>query len=151
MSTFFFQKYWHIVGGDVTEVVLSVLNSGHVLNKMNFMHILLIPKMKEQQTMVDYCPISLSNVVSRIMCKVLENRVKSLLPNIITDSQSTFVPDRLIFNNTSVTYEMLHRIWNRRKGKTGRMAVKLNFSKAYDHMEWEFLCNILLKLGLTKR
>ncbi|KAL0010592.1 hypothetical protein SO802_005700 [Lithocarpus litseifolius] len=47
MSSFFFQKYWHVVGRDVTEAVLSVLNSGHVLTKMNFTHILLIPKKKD--------------------------------------------------------------------------------------------------------
>ena len=67
MSPFFFQKYWHLVGREVTEAVLSALNSGHVLTKMNFTHILLIPKRKDPQAMLDYHPISLSNVVSRIV------------------------------------------------------------------------------------
>ena len=109
MSPFFFQKYWHIVGGDVTEAMLSVLNSGHVLTKMNFTHILLIPKKKDPQVMSDYCPINLSNVVSRVVSKVLANRVKGILLNIISDAQSSFVLDRLITNNTAVAYEMLHR------------------------------------------
>lgn len=38
MSPFFFQKYWHIVGNDVTEAILSVLCSGHMLKKMNHTH-----------------------------------------------------------------------------------------------------------------
>ena len=92
MSPFFIQKYWHIVGGNVTEALLSVLNSGHILNKMNFTHILLIPKLKDLQHMVDYHLISLSNVLSCIVSKVLANRVKTILPNIISDTQSTFVP-----------------------------------------------------------
>lgn len=46
MPSFFFQKYWHVVRGDVTKAVLLVLNSGHVLTKMNFTNILLIPKKK---------------------------------------------------------------------------------------------------------
>lgn len=125
MSPFFFQKFWHIIGGDVTETVLSVLNSGHVLNKMNFTHILLIPKKKDPQCMADYWPISLSNVVSRIVSKVLANRVKPILPNIISDSQSALIPNRLILDNTSVAYEMLHRLRNRRQGKVGHMAIKL--------------------------
>lgn len=86
MSPFFFQKFWHIIGGDVTEEVLLVLNLDHVLNKMNYTHILLIPKKKDPQCMADYRPISLSNVVSRIVSKVLANRVKPILPNIILDS-----------------------------------------------------------------
>ena len=44
MSPFFFQKYWHIVGHDVIEVVLSFLHSGDMLKKMNHTHIVLIPK-----------------------------------------------------------------------------------------------------------
>ena len=47
MSPFFFQKYWHIVGRDATIAVLYVLQSGHFLQKMNYTHILLIPKKKK--------------------------------------------------------------------------------------------------------
>ena len=47
MSLFFFQKYWNIVGPDVIEAVLSVLHSSHYLRKMNFTHIVLIPKKKK--------------------------------------------------------------------------------------------------------
>ena len=86
MSPFFFQKYWHVVGGDITEAVLSELNLGHVLTKMNFTHIVLIPKRKDPQTMLDYRPISRSNVVSRVVSKVLANRVKNILPNIISNA-----------------------------------------------------------------
>lgn len=45
---FFFQKHCHIVGFDVTEAILSVLNLGHMLHKMNFTHIMLIPKKKKK-------------------------------------------------------------------------------------------------------
>ena len=82
--------------------------------------------------MPDYRPISLSNVVSRIVSKVLANRVKGILPNIISNAQSVFVHDRLITDNTVVAYEMLHRLRNRRQGKVGHMAIKLDISKAYD-------------------
>ena len=86
MSPFFFQKHWHVVGGYVTEAVLSELNLGHVLMKMNFTHIVLIPKRKDPQTMLDYHLISRSNVVSRVVSKVLANRVKNILPNIILNA-----------------------------------------------------------------
>lgn len=151
MSPFFFQKFWHIIGGDVTKALLSVLNSSHVLNKMNFTHILLIPKKKDPQCMADYQPIGLSNVVSRIVSKVLANQVKPILPNIISDSQSAFVPNRLISDNTSVAYEMLHRLRNRRQGKVGHMVIKLDISKAYNKVEWEFLRKIMLKMGFSDR
>ena len=117
---FFFQKYWYIVGGNVIESVLSVLNSGYVLNKMNFTHILLIPK-KEPQSVSNYGPISLSNVVSRIVSKVLANIIKTILANVIFNSQSAFISNKLISDNTSVAYEMLYKLRNRRQDKIGHM------------------------------
>ena len=74
MSPFFFQKYWHIVGHDVTEAVLSILHLGHMLKKMNHTHIVLIPK-KDPTHLADYRPISLGNVVLWIISKVIANRL----------------------------------------------------------------------------
>ena len=120
MSPFFFQKYWHIVGQDVTSAVLSSLHSGRCLRKMNFTHIVLVPKVNDPQHITEFRPISLSNVVSRIVSTVLVNRLKTILPNVILDSQSAFVLGRLIIDNTTVAFEMLHRMRNRRRGRTGR-------------------------------
>ena len=135
MSPFFFQKYWHIVGTDVTNVVLSVLHSGHVLRKMIHTHIVLIPKKKDLKCMSDYRPISLGNVVSWLLSKVIANCLKHVLPDIIFESQSAFVPNRLITDNTTVAYEILHKMRMRRKGMVGQMAVKLDISKAYNRVD----------------
>ena len=82
---FSFSKNFGIfVGPDVTLAVLSVLHSGKYLRKMNFTHIVLIPKKNDPQNITEFRPISLGNVVSCIVSKVLANRVKSILPNIIS-------------------------------------------------------------------
>ena len=101
--------------------------------------------------MADFRHISLSNVVSCIVSKVLANHVKTILPNIISNTQSAFVLDRLISDNTTVAYEMLHWLRNRRQGKIGHIAMKLDISKTYGRVEWEFLHKIMLKLGFAKR
>ena len=144
----FSKNFGTFVGPDVTLAVLSVLHSGKYLRKMNFTHIVLIPKKNDPQNITDFHPISLGNVVSYIVSKVLANWVKSILPNVISDAQSAFIPNRLITNNTTVAYEMLHRMRNQRKGKTCHMAIKLDISKAYDRVEWSFLRWIMLKMGL---
>ena len=71
-------------------------------------------------------PISLGIVISRIVSKVLANCLKLVLPMVISNSQSAFVPNCLIIDNTTVAYELLHRRQNRRKGRMGQMAVKLD-------------------------
>ena len=86
MSPFFFQNFLHIVRPDVTLAVLSVLHSGRYLKKMNFTHIVLILKKNDPQYIMNFRLISLGNVVSQILSKVLANWIKSILPNVIFDA-----------------------------------------------------------------
>ena len=69
----------------------------------------------------------------------------------ISPSQSAFVPGCLITDNVLVAYETLHAMHNRRIGKKGSLALKLDISKAYDRVEWGFLKEIMSKLGLPDR
>lgn len=100
--------------------------------------------------MCNFRPLSLGNVVSQIYSKVLANRIKTILPNVISNAQSSFVSSKLITDNFTVAFELLHRMRNRRYGKIGNMAVKLDVSKAYDRVEWSFLWKMMLKLGLSE-
>ena len=75
----------------------------------------------------------------------MANRLKEVLPYIVSHTQSAFVPWRLITNNVLVAYESLHTMHARKKGKKGVLALKLDVSKAYDRVEWQFL------QGLWKR
>ena len=147
MSLFFFQRFWHIVGQDVTKAILSILHSGRYLHKINYTHLVLIPKKSNPQNITENRPISLGNVVSRLISNVVANRVKPMLPCVTSDSQSAFVLGRLITDNITIAFEMVHRVWNRRWGKVGHMTVKLDISKAYDRVEWDFLEKIMTSLG----
>ena len=129
----FFQKYWNIVGIDIIEAVLT---SVHFLRKMNYTHIVLIPKINEPKIVADYRPISLTNVISKLVSKVLANQLKMILPNVILDSQNAFVPSHLITDNTTVAFEVLHRMRNKRTGRKGQMVIKLDIRKAYDRVVW---------------
>ena len=109
------------------------------MKKMNYTHIVPIPKINEPQKIADYRPISLANVISRIVLEVLANRLKLILPNVISNSQNAFVPNWLITDNIIVVFKVLHRMRNKRSKKKGQMSIKLDISKAYDWVEWGFL------------
>ena len=139
------------MGDDVVSVVLDFLNNGNMLPEINHTNIVLIPKVKNPQKMSEFRPISLYNVIYKIISKVLANRLKQVLPDIISPTQSAFVPSRLITDNVLVAYETIHTMHVRKKGKKGSMALKLDISKAYDWVEWPFLEKIMEKLGFPQR
>ena len=117
MNALFYQKFWHIVGDDVINAVLDFLNTGHMVPNINFTHIVLIPKIKSPENFFDYRPISLCNVIYKINSKVLANRLKQILPQLIAPSQSAFIPSCLIIDNVLVAYESLHVMHDRKKVK----------------------------------
>lgn len=98
--------------------------------------------------MTDIRPISLCNVIYKIGSKVIANRLKVVLPSIISPTQSAFMPKRLITDNVLLAFELNHHINCKPKGKVNFMTLKLDVSKAYDRVEWSFLRKSLLRLGL---
>ncbi|XP_040996249.1 uncharacterized protein LOC121242444 [Juglans microcarpa x Juglans regia] len=88
------------------------------------------------------------DVVGRqIISKVIANRLKKILPSIISQNQSAFIPRRLISDNVIVAFEALHSMNCKMAGREGYMAMKLDMSKAYDRVEWSFLRAALCKMG----
>uniref|UniRef100_A0A2N9F8H0 Reverse transcriptase domain-containing protein n=1 Tax=Fagus sylvatica TaxID=28930 RepID=A0A2N9F8H0_FAGSY len=151
MNALFYQKFWHIIGNDVTKAIIEFFQSGKMLKSINYTHIALIPKVKAPESMTQFRPISLCNVMYKIISKVLANRLKLVLNHVISGNQSAFVPERLITDNILVAFEALHYLKTKRKGRSTHMAVKLDMSKAYDRVEWDFLSTMMCKMGFNDR
>ena len=150
VNALFYQNFWHIVGDIVIAAVLDYLNSGIMVLEINHTNIVLILNVKNPEKMTDFRPISLCNVMYKIISKVLANRLKRVLPHIISSTQSAFVPGHLITDNVLVAYETLHAMHSRKKGKKGLIALKLDISKAYDRVEWSFLQGIMQRMGFLE-
>ena len=91
MNALFYQKFWHFVGNNVVLAVLDFLNNGNMIPDINHTNTVLIPKVKNPERMSKFRPISLCNVIYKIISKVLANRLKQVLPQIISPTQSAFV------------------------------------------------------------
>ncbi|KAH1096573.1 hypothetical protein J1N35_013494 [Gossypium stocksii] len=97
--------------------------------------------------MLNFRPISLCNVLYKIALNALVNRFQEVFQFCIDEAQSAFVLGHLSSDNIVVAYEILHSMKNRRFGKEWSFALKLDMSKAYDSVEWQFIDEILLKMG----
>lgn len=90
-SAKFHHSYWHIVGKDVIEDVRSFFVTGFLHPQQNETHVRLIPKVSGPRKVADYRPIALCNTHYKIIAKILTRRLKPLLPDLISTTQSAFV------------------------------------------------------------
>jgi hypothetical protein len=110
--------------------------------------VVLIPKVARPKYLKNFQAISVCNIVYKIASKVLANRLRVILPLIISEKQSAFVPGRLITYNALIAFECLHTIRNQ-KSKRPFFALKIDMMKAYDWVEWNYLHGYLCKLGFN--
>ncbi|XP_075644988.1 uncharacterized protein LOC142615977 [Castanea sativa] len=120
-------------------MVLNVLNFNTPMSELNETNITLVPKIKHPIKMKDFRPISLSNVAYKLISKVLANRLKAILPQIISENQGAFISKRLITDNILVAFELMHYLDHKKDGRDSFMAIKLDMSKAYDRVKWKFI------------
>ncbi|XP_060965624.1 uncharacterized protein LOC133034538 [Cannabis sativa] len=124
MSVLFFKHYWETVGR---------MHKG-----VNATNIVLIPKVQKLKRTNQYRPISLCNVMYKVISKIIAHRIKPLLPSLICPTQAAFVPRRNIQDNNVIIQEIIHS-FNRKKGKEGFFAIKIDLMKAYDKLSWNFI------------
>lgn len=94
MPPAFFQNYWHIIGDSITTAILNTLHLGELSPNINHTFIVLVPKKESPQKVSDYRLISLCNVIYKLISKIIANRLRNILPHLISKTQCAFVPDR---------------------------------------------------------
>lgn len=145
----FYQNNWEILRSEVSDAFLHFFETGELDESLNATNIALIPKIPNPDAVSDFRPISLCNILYKLISKILANRIKKVLPTIISSTQSAFIPRRLITDNITATYETMHTMQTNMWSKMGYMGIKLDMSKAYDRVEWPFLEAIMGKLGFS--
>lgn len=147
MPPLFFQKFWNIIEFSFVNTCLDILNNGMNPSSLNLTYIVLIPKVKAPENPKDFRPISLCNVILRVVTKTIANRLKHSLDLIISPTQSAFILGRSIVDSAMIAFEIFHYMKKKKSGKHGYLALKLDMSKAYDRVEWNFLHAMCFQLG----
>jgi hypothetical protein len=146
----FFHRNWRFLKSEVTSAIKHFFSEGVLPPGSNDTIIALIPKNNNAEELKNYRPISLCNVLYKIISKCLVNRLMPLMNQLISDCQSAFIPGWLITDNIITAYECLHFIKRNRAKKHRFCALKLDMRKAYDRLEWRYLEAVMLKLGFHR-
>eukprot|EP00253_Pinus_taeda_P013888 PITA_13888 len=143
----FYKVCWEIVKNNIWEIVEDSRRSKTILKSLNSTFITLVPKVEEANTPEKFRPIALCNVIYKIISKVIANRLKLILPGIISQEQSGYVEGRQILDNIFLAQEMIHSLHSR---KVAGMLLQLDLSKAYDKVSWTYLEAILKAFGFSQ-
>jgi len=113
LHTGFFPRFWLIVGDSVKEEVRKVFTDCKMPEYLNRTNVVLIPKMAGPKSLGNYRPISLCNIVYKIVTKILVARIRSFLDKLVSPLQSAFMPGRRSVDNAIVVQEIIHTISNK--------------------------------------
>ena len=106
----FYQKDWDLVKREVYQLVQGALSSDAFPREFAYALVVLIPKVKHPESIKQFCPISLLNVLGKLIMKTLVNRVRPFLHTWIGPYQSSFIPGRSAHDNILVVQEVMHYI-----------------------------------------
>jgi hypothetical protein len=139
---------WVVLGQDIWEVVEESRTSKVIIQASMPLLLLSSQRSKEPTDFADkFPPISLCNAIYKIISKLVATRLKPILPLIISQEQGGFVEGRKILDGIIVAHEVIHSL---KISKNPWMMMKLDMSKAYDRMNWDFLRRMLLDFGFAE-
>ncbi|MCI28064.1 RNA-directed DNA polymerase (Reverse transcriptase), partial [Trifolium medium] len=127
----FYQHFWNLCGNDIFEAAKEWLERGYFPSSLNETNICLIPKCENPNSMKDMRPISLCNVLYKMISKLLANRLKECIGKCVSEEQSAFVEGRSILDNALIAIEIIHALKRKTRGRKGEIALKIDISKAY--------------------
>ncbi|GKV05043.1 hypothetical protein SLEP1_g17092 [Rubroshorea leprosula] len=138
------RKEWETIKGDVIGFIKEFQEKGELVRGLNSSFIVLVPKVNNPQRIEEYRPISLIGAVYKILAKLLANRLKKVLDQVIGKQQMAFISGRQLMDGVVIANEVVDEA---KKKKRKSFLFKIDFEKAYDKVCWKFLECMMQKLG----
>ncbi|XP_026419629.1 uncharacterized protein LOC113315582 [Papaver somniferum] len=143
----FYRDCWSIIHHDVIQAVQFCWRRQFIPKGLNSNFLVLLPKTGGAKTPNQFRPIGLSNVSFKIFTKIINTRLSSLLPKLISPQQVAYIKGRSIQEQIMLALEMVNEI--KKKRRDGNVGLKLEISQAYDSVSWDFLFKGLSKYGFS--
>lgn len=137
-----------MVGDDVIVAIKHFFNLGRLLKDVNATFISLVPK-KIEASSNDFKPIALCNLLNKFIIKILANRLKKVMNGLVRPNQTAFIGGRSITENILLCHEVVRGF--ERKNHTQDVVMKIDLRKAYDSISWDFMREVLEKMGFPNK
>jgi hypothetical protein len=145
----FFSHCWNTIKEDILKAVDQFYRMDQQdLHFLNQGLVVLIPKKKDPSHVKDYKPISLTHSFSKLISKLLANRLGPQLESLISVNQATFIKKMCIHDSFMYVKEAIRDLHKR---KIPAIFIKLDISKAFDTVNWPYLLHIMEHLGFGQR
>lgn len=141
-----YHHFWDLIKADVWNVVEESRAMHWLLPSLNSTFTALIPKVARPSTPEKFRPIALCDVIYQIISKVIANRLKPLLPLLISPKQSEYVEGHQILDGIILTHETIHSL---KTNKQAGMLLKIDLSKAFDKLSWSYINQMLTTFGIS--
>ena len=144
----FLKTFWETIKGDIINYVRHFEDNGHIANGCNSSFITLVPKCKDPLSLGDYRPVNLIGCMYKIVAKILAGRLKKVMNLVVDEVQSAYVDGRNILDGPLIVNEIC--AWAK-KSKKKILIFKVDFDKAFDSLNWDFLDSTLQQMGFGTR
>lgn len=144
----FYQANWSFMVNDLLDLVEESRCSKRMHHGLNATFLALIPKFGCLDESLGFRPISLCNVLYKILATIIVNRLKPILPELIALVQTGFVQGRQITDGIIVSQEVIHSL---KSSRAPGMLIKLDLAKAFDRLSWIYLEGILKAYGFDQQ
>ncbi|KAF5442560.1 hypothetical protein F2P56_035204 [Juglans regia] len=145
----FYKSCWWLIEGDVVEAVWDFFRGSELPRFYSSSYLVLISKVSNPTSFEKFRPISLCSVIYKVCSKLLVRRLVPILSNKISQEQGAFIPGKSILENVSLTQELIQSLNKNVRG--GNVMIKVDFAKAYDSINWEFLLQVLDAFGFSSQ
>ena len=134
----FFQQNWHILGHGIIHAIQEIFETAIIPEDSGAINLVLIPKINHPDMITQFRLISLCNTLYKLVSRIILQRLKPYIVDIINPCQVRFVPGRRTSNDIILVQEII-RMMVKKSGPKGHVALKLDLEKAYDRLKWLFI------------
>ena len=115
----------------------------------NSSFVTLLPKVADPIGLSEYRPISLISCYYKIIAKILAERIKLVIGKLVSEGgQNAFIGGRCILDGILIANKTVDFL---KKNKSKGLIFKVDFEKAYDSINWRYLCNIIKSMGFGEK